>query len=120
MIDFEHGALRRSGEKALAGILLSGVLAGDESRALSFLAGAAQLELEEWETALAEEYRRRAASRTSRRKRSTLTTPRSSGGSTLITTVRPSAVSVARKTRDIPPPPSSRSTVYASPSAACS
>ena len=34
-----------------------------------------------------------------------------------MTTLRPSEVSRARNTRDIPPPPSSRSTSYALPSA---
>src|SRR5690348_15645983 len=42
-----------------------------------------------------------------------------SGGSTLITTWRPSAVSRARNTCDMPPPPSSRSMRKASPSDAC-
>ena len=50
-----------------------------------------------------------AARRISRRNRSTLTPAASSGRSTLTTTRRCSAVSRATKTRDIPPPPSSRS-----------
>lgn len=40
-----------------------------------------------------------------------LTPPASSGAITLMTTLRPSSVSVAMNTRDIPPPPSSRSMV---------
>ena len=51
----------------------------------------------------------RAASRTSRVKRSAESPSRSSGATTFTTTVRPSATSSATKTRDIPPPPSSRS-----------
>ena len=56
----------------------------------------------------------RAARAISRLKRSIETPAASSGGRTFTTTVRPSAVSFAVKTRDIPPPPSSRSRVYAS------
>ena len=57
-----------------------------------------------------------AASEISRLNRSTETCPAMSDGNTFTTTFRPSARSVATKTRDMPPPPSSRSRVYASPS----
>src|SRR6476619_6701324 len=60
-----------------------------------------------------------AASWISRRKRSMFTAADISGGSTLMTTWRPSAVSRARNTCDMPPPPSSRSMRKASPSDAC-
>ena len=61
-----------------------------------------------------------AARRISRSNRSALSAAASSGASTLTTTRRPSRFSRATNTRDIPPPPSSRSSVYASPSVACS
>src|SRR5688572_11191662 len=61
----------------------------------------------------------RATSWISRRKRSALTSATASGGRTLMTTRRPSARSSATKTRLILPPPSSRSTWYVAPRAAC-
>ena len=57
-----------------------------------------------------------APSMISRLQRSTDTDCASSCGSTLTTTQRPSALSSTTNTRDIPPPPSSRSMVYACPS----
>ena len=53
-----------------------------------------------------------AASWISRSKRSIESPCASSGDTTLITTLRRSRVSSATYTRDIPPPPSSRSMVY--------
>src|SRR4051812_14377483 len=61
-----------------------------------------------------------AASMISRLKRSTETDAANSGGNTLTTTRRPSVVSKATKTRDMPPPVSSRSTVNDCPSLCCS
>src|SRR6185369_10241664 len=62
----------------------------------------------------------RAASRISLSNRSALTPAIISGGRTFTTTSRPSSCSWARKTRDIPPPPSSRVIVYDVPSVSCS
>src|SRR5215207_5425160 len=56
----------------------------------------------------------------SRRNRSKLRPADRSGGRTLSTIFRSSSTSSARKTCDMPPPPSSRSTRYVSPSARCS
>ncbi len=53
----------------------------------------------------------RAAVAISRVNRSALTSTASSGARTFTTTSRPNAVSRATNTRDIPPPPSSRSRV---------
>src|SRR4029078_3002432 len=61
-----------------------------------------------------------AASFTSREKRSADISPPISLCRSFTTPLRPSAVSCARNTRDIPPPPSSRSTVYAFPRVDCS
>src|SRR5688572_22496012 len=61
----------------------------------------------------------RAMSWISRRKRSALTPADCSSESTFTTTSRSSDRSCATNTRDIPPPPSSRSTRYPSPSARC-
>jgi hypothetical protein len=52
-----------------------------------------------------------AASRISRSNRSADSAAASSGASTFTTTRRPNRCSLATKTRDIPPPPSSRSMV---------
>src|SRR6185503_6975085 len=57
-----------------------------------------------------------AASFTSRANRSTEMSPTISPCRTFMTTLRPSEGSCARHTLAIPPPPSSRSTVYVSPS----
>src|SRR5215475_15899572 len=56
----------------------------------------------------------------SRLNRSTETVAASSNGRTLMTTVRPSVLSRATNTLDIPPPPSSRSTVKEAPKVRCS
>src|SRR5215813_8371607 len=56
----------------------------------------------------------------SRLNRSTETVAASSSGRTLMTTVRPSALSRATNTLDMPPPPSSRSRVKDSPRVRCS
>ena len=56
-----------------------------------------------------------AATRISRSKRSMLSAAPSSGDKTLTTTFRWRRVSSATNTRDMPPPPSSRSRVYAVP-----
>src|SRR5678809_1674312 len=56
-----------------------------------------------------------AASFTSRANRSTEMSPTISPCRTFMTTLRPSEGSCDRNTLDIPPPPSSRSTVYVSP-----
>ena len=56
----------------------------------------------------------------SRRNRSTDTAAARSGDRTLTTTSRASAVSRARNTRDMPPPPSSRPITNSGPSCACS
>src|SRR4029078_1902785 len=55
----------------------------------------------------------------SRSNRSTLIPCASAGDSSLTTTFRRSAVSSATNTRDMPPPPSSRSSVYALPRVDC-
>src|SRR6185369_1280976 len=60
----------------------------------------------------------RAASRISRSNRSAENDAPWSEARTLMTTSRPKRVSSATKTRDIPPPPSSRSMRYVSPRAA--
>ena len=53
MIAFEHGALRGRGEPLLAGILLHGVLESADAQAISFLAHAERLTVEEWAEILA-------------------------------------------------------------------
>src|SRR3569833_493276 len=63
---------------------------------------------------------RAAESMISRLKRSTETLAASSYGRTFTTTIRPSTLSRATKTVDIPPPPSSRSREYEAPRTRCS
>jgi len=53
MIAFEHGALQHRGEPLLAGILAYGVLESSDAQAISFLAHAEQLTIEEWAGILA-------------------------------------------------------------------
>ena len=48
MIAFEHGALRGRGEPLLAGILAYSVLESSDAQAISFLAHAERLTIDEW------------------------------------------------------------------------
>jgi len=59
MIDFEHGAVRKSSEPQLAGFIAHAVMDHRDARAFSFLSGAAALNLEKWSTVIEAEVQRR-------------------------------------------------------------